>query len=76
MQADFAKEPDRCYTQTYCDALQSEKRMEASLRSCSDEVQRRQLIGEIQRAKVLRRKLPFKDASDKKLAYVCESSRN
>lgn len=70
IQERFTEPPERAYTQVYCDKLQQIKKLDRKLDAKTEPEERKDLISQIRKLNVERRRLPYKDATDKKLAYV------
>ena len=70
MQKEFAKGHDRAYSAAYSAANTELRRKEARLRIAKTEEERQSILKDIHRTKVVRRKLPYTDCTDKKISYV------
>jgi len=70
IQERFTKPPERAYTKIYCEKLQQLKRLDRQLKATTNPGERQDLMRQIRQLNVERRSLPYKDATDKKLAYV------
>lgn len=67
---EFDKEPERAYSKAYSEINQKIKPYEKLLKENPDNPNRGEWIEAIRQLKIERRKLPYKDASDKKISYV------
>lgn len=70
MRSDFAQSPERAYSKAYSEKLSEIKQYEKRLSVCQDKVEREHMLQQVHRLNVEKRKLPYKDATDKKLVYV------
>lgn len=70
MKKDFCKEKERVVTSIYTKKLSEIKKLKKQYGIISNKFEKKQLLKQIHKKDVERRKLPYKDASDKKIKYV------
>lgn len=70
MRKDFAQPPERAYSKAYSEKLSETKQWKKQVSMCENKTEREHILRQIHRLNVERRKLPFKDTTDKKLVYV------
>lgn len=66
----FDKKAERAYSKPYCEKNMEIRRVEQKIQKADNQQVKEELIKKVHQLKVERRKLPYKDATDKKLAYV------
>jgi len=66
----FDKKAERAYSKLYCEKSTEIQSIERKIRNTNSYQEKQNLIKKVHQLKVERRKLPYKDATDKKLVYV------
>ena len=70
MQKEFQAPAKYAYTPAYGKKAREIAKLRKKYGECADEAEKKELLKQIHSLEVEKRKLPYKDASDKKLSYV------
>lgn len=70
MQKEFNAPADYAYTPAYGKKVRGIVKLQKRYGECVDEAEKKELLKQIHKLEVEKRRLPYKDASDKKIAYV------
>lgn len=70
MQKEFNAPADYAYTPAYGKKVREIAKLRKRYGECVNETERKELLKQIYKLEVEKRRLPYKDASDKKIAYV------
>ena len=70
MQEEFNAPADYAYTPAYGKKVREIAKLRKRYGECTDDIEKKKLLKQIHKLEVEKRKIPYKDASDKKIAYV------